>query len=98
VQSLQFKTPKGLLGMISKVPLCPEPQAAQGMCSTASEIGHTVVQAGPGPYPLLVPEPGQPPAPIYLTGGYDGAPYGLSIVVPVVAGPFDLGTVKVRAR
>jgi hypothetical protein len=97
ISSLQFKTPKGLLGMISKVPLCEEPQAAAGTCSAASQIGHTEVEAGPGPYPLVVPEPGQAPAPIYLTGGYKGAPYGLSIVVPVIAGPFNLGTIVVRA-
>ena len=98
IGSLQFKTPEGLLGMISKVPLCPEPQAAQGTCSSASQIGHTVVEAGPGPYPLVVPQPGQPPAPIYLTGAYKGAPYGLSIVVPLVVGPFTLQTQIVRAR
>ncbi len=98
IGSLQFKTPEGLLGMISKIPLCPEPQASQGTCSAASQIGHTVVEAGPGPYPLVVPQPGQPPAPIYLTGGYKGAPYGLSIVVPLVVGPFTLQTQVVRAR
>jgi hypothetical protein len=98
IGTLQFKTPEGLLGMISKIPLCPEPQAAQGTCSSASQIGHTVVEAGPGPYPLVVPQPGQPPAPIYLTGGYKGAPYGLSIVVPLVVGPFTLQTQIVRAR
>ncbi len=98
ISTLQFKTPEGLLGMISKVPLCGEPQAAQGTCSAASQIGHTVVEAGPGPYPLVVPQPGQPPAPIYLTGGYKGAPYGLSIVVPLVVGPFNLGTIVTRAR
>ncbi len=97
IEKLQFKTPEGLLGMISKVPLCGEPQAAEGTCPAASEIGHTQVTAGPGPYPLVVPEPGQPAAPIYLTGGYKGAPYGLSIVVPVIAGPFNLGTIVVRA-
>jgi hypothetical protein len=98
ISSLQFKTPEGLLGMIRNVPLCPEPQAAEGTCSQASEIGHTVTTAGPGPYPFEVPQAGGPPAPIYLTGPYDGAPYGLSIVVPVIAGPFNLGTVKVRAK
>ncbi len=98
VGTLQFKTPEGLLGMISKVPLCPEPQASQGTCSSASQIGHTVVEAGPGPYPLVVPQPGQPPAPIYLTGGYKGAPYGLSIVVPLHVGPFTLQTQIVRAK
>jgi hypothetical protein len=97
VSSLQFKTPKGLLGMIRSVPLCPEAQAAAGACAAGSQIGHTVVQAGPGPYPLVVPQPGGPAAPIYLTGPYKGAPYGLVIAVPVVAGPFNLGTVVVRA-
>ena len=98
VGTLQFKTPEGLLGMIGKVPLCPEPQASEGTCSNASQIGHTVVEAGPGPYPLVVPQPGQPPAPIYLTGGYKGAPYGLSIVVPLHVGPFTLQTQVVRAK
>ena len=98
VSSLRFTTPKGLLGMISKVPLCGEADANAGTCPASSQIGHTVVQAGPGPYPLVVPQPGQPPAPIYLTGGYKGAPYGLSIVVPLVVGPFTLQTQIVRSR
>jgi uncharacterized repeat protein (TIGR01451 family) len=98
IEKLQFKTPEGLLGMISQVPLCEEPQAARGECPASSQIGHTVVTAGPGPYPFEVPQAGGPPAPIYLTGAYEGAPYGLAIVVPVAAGPFNLGTVVVRAR
>ncbi|MGA7703958.1 MAG: hypothetical protein WB998_03570 [Solirubrobacteraceae bacterium] len=98
IGSLQFKTPEGLLGMISKIPLCPEVQANAGTCSSASQIGHTVVEAGPGPYPLVVPQPGEAPAPIYLTGGYKGAPYGLSIVVPLHVGPFTLQTQVVRAK
>jgi hypothetical protein len=97
IGGLQFKTPEGLLGKISTVKLCEEPQASQGTCSAASQIGHTVVGAGPGPFPLFVPETGKPPAPIYLTGPYKGAPYGLSIVVPVVAGPFNLGQIVVRS-
>ena len=98
IERLQFKTPEGLLGMLSKVPLCEEPQAAQGTCSSASQIGHTVAEAGPGPYPFVIPENGAPPAPIYLTGPYEGAPFGLSIAVPVVAGPFNLGTEVIRGR
>jgi hypothetical protein len=98
VQKLQFKTPEGLLGMISKVTLCPEPQARTGDCPESSQIGHTVVGAGPGPYPLFIPQAGAPPAPIFLTGGYEGAPYGLSIKVPIAAGPFTLETQVVRAK
>ncbi len=98
MEKLRFNTPEGLLGMISKVKLCGEPQAAKGECPAASQIGHTVAEAGPGPYPFVIPEPGAPPAPIYLTGPYDGAPFGLSIAVPIVAGPFNLGTEVVRAK
>ena len=75
-----------------------EPQAEANACPAASKIGHTVVESGPGPYPLVVPEPGQPPAPIYLTEGYEGAPFGLSIVVPLLVGPFTLPTQRVRAK
>jgi hypothetical protein len=98
ISKLQFRAPPGLSGMISRVPLCGEPQAALGTCSSASQIGHTVVASGPGPYPLVVPQPGQPPAAIYLTGPYGGAPFGLSIVVPIVVGPFTLQTQVVRAK
>jgi len=84
--------------MISAVPLCAEPQAAQGTCSAASQIGHAVVTSGPGQYPLVLPQPGQPTAPIFLTGSYKGAPFGLSIVTPVIAGPFNLGTVVTRGK
>jgi hypothetical protein len=98
IEKLEFKTPEGLLGMIAKVPLCQEPQAAAGTCSSASQIGHTVAEVGPGPYPFVIPQENAPPAPIYLTGPYEGAPFGLSIAVPIVAGPFNLGTEVVRAK
>jgi hypothetical protein len=98
IEKLQFKEPPGLAGLLSQVPLCPEPQAAQGTCSAASHIGHSVVTSGPGPYPLVIPQPGEPEAPIYLTGSYEGAPFGLSIVTPVIAGPFNLGTIVTRAK
>jgi hypothetical protein len=114
IGALQFKIPQGLSGMISKVPLCDEPQASAGTCSEASQIGHATVASGPGPFPLVIPQPGEPPARVYLTGPYNGhgactpggvgtqsfgcAPFGLSIVTPVIAGPFNLGTNVVRAR
>ena len=82
---------RGPARRIPSVTLCGEPQAAAGTCSAASQIGVATVTAGAGtePYPLS--------GPVYLTGPYDGAPYGLSIPVSVIAGPFNLGTVTTRA-
>ena len=33
---------------------------------------------------------------MYLTGPFDGAPFGLVEIVPAVAGPLDLGVVVIR--
>jgi hypothetical protein len=98
VETLQFKSPAGLAAMVSSVPLCAESEANAGTCPGASQIGHAVVAAGPGNNPLTLPQPGAPELPIYLTGPYKGAPFGLSIVTPVIAGPFNLGTIVTRAR
>jgi hypothetical protein len=92
LSGIQVQMPPGLLGTLSGIPLCGEPEASSGTCSQASEIGSMTVAAGPGSHPFY--EKGE----IYLTGPYKGAPFGLSIVVPTVAGPFNLGSVVVRAQ
>jgi hypothetical protein len=89
--------PSGLLALIGSVPLCPEAQAAAGTCSAASQIGTTTVGAGAGDSPVFLPEADKAPTAVYLAGPYEGAPFSLSIVVPAQAGPFDLGSVVVRA-
>jgi hypothetical protein len=98
IEKLSFTAPAGLGGMLSAVPLCGEPQASKGECPEASKIGHASVASGPGPYPLVIPQPGEPESPIYLTGPYGSAPFGLAIVTHVLAGPFNLGTIVTRAR
>ena len=92
VKGIQVHTPPGLLGMLSSVPLCGAGEAEAGTCAAASKIGTTRVASGAGSHPFEIE------GTVYLTGPYDGAPFGLSIVTPAVAGPFNLGLVVVRAR
>ena len=91
LSGLTVTTPPGLLGVLKSVVQCPEPQAAQGTCGENSLIGHTEVAAGAGSHPFWVQ------GRVYLTGPYGGAPFGLSVVTPAKAGPFNLGNVIVRA-
>lgn len=91
LSSVKTVLPPGLVGVIASVPLCGEPQAALGTCSSASQIGTATATAGAGPEPYTFT------GPVFLTGPYNGAPYGLSIAIPTAAGPFNFGTVVNRA-
>ncbi len=82
---LQETLPPGLLGKIKGVTLCPEPGADEGNCPENSLVGTVQALTGPGADPFLVTD-----GKVYLTGHYKGAPFGLSIVVPAVAGPYTL--------
>jgi hypothetical protein len=93
IQSVQLHLAPGMSGMLAGVPLCPEAQANAGTCPAASQIGETIVSVGLGGDPYSVTG-----GKVYLTEKYAGAPFGLSIVNPAKAGPFDLGQVIVRAK
>lgn len=90
----QIKTvlPAGLIGRIPAVTLCTEAllaeaQAGTGGCPASSRLGSVTVLAGAGPAPYRFE------GSAYLTGPFNGAPYGLAVVVPANAGPFRLGNV-----
>jgi hypothetical protein len=85
MQSVQLHMPAGLSGILAGVKLCPEAQANDGTCPAESLIGETTVSAGIGSDPVTV-KGGR----VYITEKYKGSPFGLSIVNPVKAGPFDL--------
>jgi hypothetical protein len=91
LKSLTVGMPEGLLGYVSRAVLCAGAAANAGTCGGGSLIGHVTVGAGAGTNPFYVGG-----GTVHITGPYKGAPFGLSIVVPAVAGPFDLGTVVVR--
>ncbi len=93
LSKIDVSLPPGLLGHIASVPLCGDADANAGTCGEGSRIGSVTVGAGPGPDPFFITD-----GRAYITGPYEGAPFGLSIVVHAKAGPIDLGNVVVRAQ
>jgi hypothetical protein len=105
-QGLSVTLPAGLLGKLAGVQECSEAQlaaistalgaggaeAASPSCPAGSQVGTVTSGAGVGPSPFFLG------GKAYLTGPYKGAPYGLVVVIPAQAGPFDLGNVVVRQR
>jgi hypothetical protein len=90
ISTVQAHLPVGLLASISHVTLCGEPQAERGECPADSRIATVTAAVGAGSHPLTVS------GPAFLTGPYNGAPFGLSLVIPAKAGPFNLGNVVTR--
>jgi len=91
LSKIRLDEPPGLTGRIPAVPLCAEANAAAGTCADASRIGTVTVAAGAGSEPFTLS------GPAYLTGPYNGGPYGTVMVIRAIAGPYDLGTVVVRS-
>lgn len=103
LRGLNVALPPGLVGKLAGVPYCPESaiavagarpgavELADSSCPVAGQVGTVNVGAGAGTSPVYVQ------GRVYLAGPYKGAPLSLAVVTPAVAGPFDLGTVVVRA-
>ncbi len=106
LNGVTVRLPPGLAGLIAKVTPCPEPPAGrEWTCGSDSLIGQAETASGLGPDPITLRTEEAPPSTykgvtpgVYLTSGYDGAPYGLLVSTRAHAGPFELGVVNVRAR
>ncbi len=90
LQGLSATLPPGLIGKLAGIPLCSDAQANAGTCPGASQIGTVTADAGAGPHPFYVQ------GKIFLTGKFNGGPFGEVVVLPAIAGPFNLGNVVVR--
>jgi hypothetical protein len=106
ITGIDTSLPPGLTGKLAGIGQCSEAQIAQAesrrnpeegrlerevpSCPTSSEVGTVTVGAGAGPTPFYTD------GHAYLAGPYKGAPVSLAVIVPAIAGPFDLGTVVTR--
>jgi hypothetical protein len=90
VSGLTATLAPGQLAKLAGVPRCSDQDANAGSCSAASQIGTVLAGSGAGPTPFFLK------GKVFLTGAYNGGPFGEVVVVPAVAGPFNLGNVVVR--
>jgi hypothetical protein len=106
ITGVETTLPEGLVGKAAGIPYCPEAdialarsreapekgkeEQASPSCPASSEVGTVNVTAGSGSAPI--PVSGH----VYWAGPYKGAPLSVVVIVPAVAGPFDLGAVVDR--
>jgi uncharacterized repeat protein (TIGR01451 family) len=103
ISSFKTKLPPGLTGRLAGTSECSDAalaaaagktgtaEQASSSCPASSHLGTVVAGAGAGPSPYYAH------GDAYLAGPYKGAPLSLAVITPAVAGPFDLGTIVVRA-
>ena len=104
LSGLTVTLPPGFSAKLAGIPQCSAADIAQAenpartgtreqevsSCPASTQVGTAETAAGPGSNPFYLS------GKVFLTGPYKGAPYGLVVIVPAVAGPLDLGTVVVR--
>jgi hypothetical protein len=101
LSGVQVFMPPGLVGKIAGLRKCGEAEihAAErneGECPPESQIGTAQAGAGPGTDPFYDSGRVYFTGPTTLKSGLHG-PFGLAVVTPAVAGPFNLGNVVVRS-
>lgn len=84
--------PVGLSASLGAVHPCEGADLAAARCPAESRIGGIVAEVGSGPRPAALP------GGMYLTGSYGNSPFGMLMEFHASLGPFDLGTVVMRAE
>ena len=103
LSTIDVTMPKGFAVAPKGIPYCSDAAIAAAVgrtgaaersdpsCPAATRIGTVTAAAGAGAGPFQVS------GNTYLAGPYKGAPLSLAFITPALAGPFDLGTIVVRA-
>jgi len=105
LSSLDVSTPPGFAATLTGIPYCSDAaiaaaaqpsdsgtqQLADPSCPAASQIGTSDTGTGAGTHPVYFP------GKVYLAGPYKGAPLSLVVISPALSGPYDFGSVVVRA-
>jgi hypothetical protein len=90
---IEMTLPPGIAAKLASVTPCPEPAPGQSWsCGPESLIGEATSSSGLGNDPVTLK------GNVYLTAGYNGAPFGILASTEAKAGPFNLGIVNVRSR
>ncbi len=102
-RKIDVTLPPGMSAKLAGVDYCPEAniaaaatrsgneELANPSCPAGSLVGDVTIKAGSGADPFT-DDKGK----AYFAGPYKGAPVSLAMIVPAVAGPYDLGTDVVR--
>ena len=93
LNGITLHLPPGEAATLAHATPCPEPPAGQEWaCGAGSLLGHATETAGLGNEPVTLT------GEVFLTTGYDGAPFGALVRTHAAVGPFDLDWVNVRSR
>ncbi|MFY9488633.1 MAG: hypothetical protein WAP35_08070 [Solirubrobacterales bacterium] len=92
LKGVTMSLPPGFVGSAASVPMCSLANAAAGNCSSASKVGSVQVKLGTAGQALTLP------GTVYLTEGVNGEIAGMSVKVPAVAGPYNLGDYVTQGR
>ncbi len=103
ITSFESSLPAGLVASLAGTTKCSDgalalaatrtgkAEKASPSCPVSSRIGTALSGTGSGQILTYVP------GTVYLAGPYNGAPLSAATIVPAAVGPFDVGTIVVRA-